>query len=202
MRCIRGRSQYSETSLRNIAAKTSQWNAIAKSHGETPRRDSTMKHHGGAHREALQQNVTAKYIGEALRRKAASKANRKMAPPRGWENSLPVRRRVRSTKKERCLSFFVWIFGYSPLFASVSAVRARKRRDYYPEFANCQFIGNRGFSSPDFVPSGEAAVFSVPDALLRSPALFADEISYSARSELILVLCTILAKAPISRAAQ
>ena len=132
----------------------------------------------------------------------ARKADPKTAPQRGWENSLPVRRRVRSTKKERCLSFFVWIFGYSPLFASVSAVRARKRRDYYPEFANCQFIGNRGFSSPDFVPSGEAAVFSVPDALLRSPALFADEISYSARSELILVLCTILAKAPISRAAQ
>ncbi len=130
----------------------------------------------------------------------ARKGERKTAPPRGWENSLPVRRRVRSTKKERCLSFFVWIFGYSPLFASVSAVRARKRRDYYPEFANCQFIGNRGFSSPDFVPSGEAAVFSVPDALLRSPALFADEISYSARSELILVLCTILAKAPISKA--
>ena len=85
VRCIRGRSQYSETSLRNIAAKTSQWNAIAKSHGETPRRDSTMKHHGGAHREALQQNVTAKYIGEALRRKAASKADRKTTPSRGRE---------------------------------------------------------------------------------------------------------------------
>lgn len=72
----------------------------------------------------------------------------------------------------------------------------------FSEFANCQSIGNRGFSSSDSAPSGAAAVFSVPDALLRSPALFADEISYSAKSELILVLCTILAKAPISRAAK
>ncbi len=105
-------------------------------------------------------------------------------------------------KKRRAASPFFRIFGYYPLFASVSAVRARKRRDYSPEFANCQSIGNRGFSSSDSAPSGAAAVFSVPDALLRSPALFADDISYSARSELILVLCTILAKAPISRAAQ
>ena len=133
---------------------------------------------------------------------AREKANEKQCRRAVGELSLPARRRVRSRKKESCLSFFVWIFGYSPLFASVSAVRARKRRDYSPEFANCQFIGNRGFSSSDSAPSGAAAVFSVPDALLRSPALFADEISYSARSELILVLCTILAKAPISRAAQ
>lgn len=132
MRCIRGRSQYSETSLRNIAAKTSQWNAIAKSHGETPRRDSTMKHHGGAHREALQQNVTAKYIGEALRRKAASKANRKMAPPCGRE-ILPSGAAAREiNKKRRAASPFFRIFGYHPLFASVSAVRARKRRDHSP----------------------------------------------------------------------
>ena len=159
-----------------------------------------MKHHGGAHREALQQNVTAKYIGEALRRKAASKANRKMAPPCGRE-ILPSGAAAREiNKKRRAASPFFRIFGYYPLFASVSAVRARKRRDYSPEFANCQSIGNRGFSSSDSAPSGAAAVFSVPDALLRSPALFADEISYSARSELILVLCTILAKAPISKA--
>lgn len=132
----------------------------------------------------------------------ARKGERKTMPPRGRENSLPARRRVRSTKKRRAASPFFRIFGYYPLFASVSAVRARKRRDYSPEFANCQSIGNRGFSSSDSAPSGAAAVFSVPDALLRSPALFADDISYSARSELILVLCTILAKAPISRAAQ
>ena len=130
----------------------------------------------------------------------ARKGERKTMPPRGRENSLPARRRVRSTKKRRAASPFFRIFGYYPLFASVSAVRARKRRDYSPEFANCQSIGNRGFSSSDSAPSGAAAVFSVPDALLRSPALFADEISYSARSELILVLCTILAKAPISKA--
>ena len=129
----------------------------------------------------------------------ARKGERKTMPPRGRENSLPARRRVRSKKGELPLLFFR-IFGYHPLFASVSAVRARKRRDYSPEFANCQSIGNRGFSSSDSAPSGAAAVFSVPDALLRSPALFADEISYSARSELILVLCTILAKAPISKA--
>jgi len=132
----------------------------------------------------------------------ARKGERKTAPPRGRENALPARRRVRSTKKGELPLLFFRIFGYHPLFASVSAVRARKRRDYSPEFANCQSIGNRGFSSSDSAPSGAAAVFSVPDALLRSPALFADEISYSARSELILVLCTILAKAPISRAAQ
>ena len=154
----------------------------------------TAKHYSKTSRR----NISVKRYGEKPHRKPIEKWRRRAV----GRFSLPARRRVRSTKKERCLSFFVWIFGYSPLFASVSAVRARKRRDYYPEFANCQFIGNRGFSSPDFVPSGEAAVFSVPDALLRSPALFADEISYSARSELILVLCTILAKAPISRAAQ
>lgn len=130
----------------------------------------------------------------------ARKGERKTMPPRGRENSLPARRRVRSTKKGELPLLFFRIFGYYPLFASVSAVRARKRRDYSPEFANCQSIGNRGFSSSDSAPSGAAAVFSVPDALLRSPALFADEISYSARSELILVLCTILAKAPISKA--
>ena len=130
----------------------------------------------------------------------ARKGERKTMPPRG-RGIFPSGAAAREiSKKRRAASPFFRIFGYYPLFASVSAVRARKRRDYSPEFANCQSIGNRGFSSSDSAPSGAAAVFSVPDALLRSPALFADEISYSARSELILVLCTILAKAPISKA--
>ncbi len=103
-------------------------------------------------------------------------------------------------KKRRAASPFFSNFRVSPVICFCFRSAGTETTGSFSAFANCQFIGNRGFSSPDFVPSGEAAVFSVPDALLRSPALFADEISYSARSELILVLCTILAKAPISRA--
>ena len=146
-------------------------------------------------------NHEKKQSGTKCGSDGARKGERKTMPPRG-RVIFPSGAAAREVNKKRRAAspFFVWMFRCSPLFASVSAVRARKRRDYSPEFANCQSIGNRGFSSSDSAPSGAAAVFSVPDALLRSPALFADEISYSARSELILVLCTILAKAPISKA--
>ena len=62
----------------------------------------------------------------------ARKGERKTMPPRGRENALPARRRVRSTKKGELPLLFFRIFGYHPLFASVSAVRARKRRDHSP----------------------------------------------------------------------
>ena len=128
----------------------------------------------------------------------ARKGERKTMPPRGRENSLPARRRVRSTKKgEPPLLFFEFsgITRYLLLFPQCGhgndGIILRICKLSVHRELRILFLGFR---------TERCAIFSVPDALLRSPALFADEISYSARSELILVLCTILAKAPISKA--
>lgn len=52
-----------------------------------------------------------------------------------------LRRRVRSTKKGEPPLLFFEFSGYYPLFASVSAVRARKRRDHSPHLQTVSSSG-------------------------------------------------------------
>lgn len=101
-----------------------------------------MKHHGGAHREALQQNVTAKYIGEALRRKAASKANRKMAPPCGREILPSGAAACEINEKGEMPLLFRLDFRVFPVICFCFRSAGTETTGSFSAFANCQFIGN------------------------------------------------------------